>query len=141
MYILKPSGKNLVSEISRFIMVDCLLVLLNILANQLKDIVLDLHRLVIVEQFRENPEHGKRPDLPQMTSHLKMTTSSQLKAMGIFSSVSLENDGKAKLKNGCWCRHSFEPVGHSLKRLVIMMMLLNHHHHHHDDDATLLNHD
>ena len=66
-------------------MVDCLLVLLNILANQLKDIVLDLHRLVIVEQFRENPEHGKCPDLRQMTSHLKMTTSSQLKAMGIFS--------------------------------------------------------
>ena len=69
MYILKPSGKNLVSEISRFIMVDCLLVLLNILADQLKDIVLDLHRLVIVEQFRENPEHGKRPDIRQMTSH------------------------------------------------------------------------
>ena len=57
MYILKPSGKNLVSEISRFIMVDCLLVLLNILTDQLKDIMLDLHRLVIVEQFRENPEH------------------------------------------------------------------------------------
>ena len=57
MYILKQSGKYLVSEISRFIMVDCLLVLLNILADQLKDIVLDLHRLVIVEQFRENPEH------------------------------------------------------------------------------------
>ena len=113
-------------------MVDCLLVLLNILADQLKDIVLDLHRLVIVEQFRENPEHP--------SNDFSLENSSQLKAMGIFSSVSLENDGKAKLKNGCWCRHSFEPVGHSLIRLVIMMMLLNRHHHY-DDDATLLNHD
>ena len=53
---------------------------------------------------------------------------------------SLENNGKTKLKNSCWSGDSFEPVGHSLKRLAIMMMLLNRHHHY-DDDATLLNHD
>ena len=46
----------LIGEISRLIMVDCLLMLFDILANQLKHIMLDLHCLVVVEQFWKYPE-------------------------------------------------------------------------------------
>ena len=54
--VRKVQKFHLISEISRLVMVDCLLVLLNILADQLKHIVLDLHCLVVVEKFWKYPE-------------------------------------------------------------------------------------
>ena len=46
----------LICEISGLIMVDCLLVLFNILPDQLKHIVLDPNCLVVVEEFWKDPE-------------------------------------------------------------------------------------
>ena len=95
-------------------MVDCLLMLLNILANQLKHIMLNLNCLVVVEQFWKYPEvHTK---CIEKNYHIKESSL-------VLATVSLENNGKAKLKNGRWSGHSFEPVGHPLKSLVLMQIV------------------
>ena len=46
----------LIGEISRLIVVNCLLMLLDILSDQLKHVVLGPHCLVVVEQFWKYPE-------------------------------------------------------------------------------------
>ena len=51
---------HLIGEISRLVMVDCLLVLFDVLPDQLKHIVLDPHCLVVVEEFRKYPEGDQK---------------------------------------------------------------------------------
>ena len=61
-------------------MVDCLLVFFNIFANQLKNIMLDLHCLVVVEQFWKYSE--KYDKVSSIKYYRTFEASSHLKTMG-----------------------------------------------------------